>query len=117
MKAPGCFTYTHFLISTATNTSYEESLAALLPCFWVYREVGKHIYKNATANNPYQKWIDTYSGEEFEKVVENAIELTNRVAETTNQKKRSLMHESFIISTRLEWVFWDSAYRLETWKP
>ena len=34
-KAPGCFTYTHFLISTATNSSYEESLAALLPCFWI----------------------------------------------------------------------------------
>ncbi len=36
-KAPGCFTYTHFLISSATNASYEESLAALLPCFGFIR--------------------------------------------------------------------------------
>jgi thiaminase (transcriptional activator TenA) len=115
-KAPGCFAYTNFLISKATNSNYEESLAALLPCFWIYREVGKHIYKNVTPNNPYQKWIDTYSGEEFAKVVEDAICLTNRVAEETNQKQLSIMKESFIMSTRLEWIFWDSAYRLECWK-
>ena len=116
-KAPGCFAYTNFLITKATNSSYEESLAALLPCFWIYREVGKHIYKNVAPNNPYQKWIDTYSGKEFEKVVEDAICLTNRVAEEINQKQLSIMKESFIMSTRLECVFWDSVYRLKCWKP
>jgi thiaminase/transcriptional activator TenA len=116
-KAPGCFTYTHFLISSATRASYEESLAALLPCFWIYQEVGKHIHKNSVADNPYQKWIDTYSGEEFQEVVQNAIDLTDRVAKDASDKQIKKMQEAFTTSTRLEWMFWDSAYRMENWQP
>lgn len=115
-KAPGCFTYTHFLISTATNASYEESIAALLPCFWIYQAVGQHIHNNAITDNPYQKWIDTYAGESFKEVVQSAIQLTDRVAEDLNEKQLKKMMEAFVLSTKLEWMFWDSAYRMETWQ-
>ena len=116
-KAPSCFTYTNFLISKAIHGSYEESLAALLPCFWIYQEVGLDIHKNAASQNPYQKWIDIYSGEDFQGVVKNAIELTDRVAKDASRKQLQQMKETFIASTRLEWMFWDSAYRMENWKP
>jgi thiaminase (transcriptional activator TenA) len=114
-KAPGCFTYTNFLISSATNASYEESLAALLPCFWIYQEVGLHIHRNSAENNPYQKWIDMYSGVEFQEVARKAIDLTDRAAEYVNGRQLEKMHEAFITSTRLELIFWDSAYRMENW--
>ena len=116
-KAPGCFTYTNFLISITTHGSYEESLAALLPCFWIYQEVGLHIHGNSVAKNPYQKWIDMYSGEEFQSVVKNAIGLTDRIAKDVNDKQLQKMKEAFIKSTQLEWLFWDSAYRMENWQP
>ncbi len=114
-RAPGCFTYTNFLISTATHKSYEEALAALLPCFWIYREVGMHIHSNAAPDNPYQKWIDMYSGEEFQQIVQNAIDLTDRVAKGANSQQLQQMQDAFVTSTRLEWIFWDSAYRMEQW--
>jgi len=85
----------------------------LLPCFWIYQEVGLHIHKNSAAENPYQKWIDTYSGVEFQDVVKNAIDLTDRVAKNANNKQLQKMEEAFITSTRLEWMFWDSAYQME----
>ena len=116
-QAPACFSYTHFLISTATHASYEETLGALLPCFWIYREVGMHIHKNAAKNNPYQKWIDTYSGEEFQAIVQNAIDQTDRVAKRASAQLNDRMHEAFVKSTRLEWMFWNSAYQMEQWKP
>ena len=115
--APGCFTYTHFLMATATHASYEEALAALLPCFWIYREVGMHIHRHAAQDNPYQKWIDTYSGEEFQQIVQNAIDLTDRVAKGVHPEQTRRMHAAFVHSTRLEWMFWDSAYHMEAWKP
>ena len=115
-KALGCFTYTNFLISIAEHGRYEESLAALLPCFWIYQEVGLHIHKNSAPENPYQKWIDMYSGEEFQSVVKNAIALTDRIAKDVNDKQLQKMKEAFITSTRLEWLFWDSAYRMENWQ-
>ncbi len=114
-KAPGCFAYTNFLISTCTHNSYEEGIAALLPCFWIYREVGLHIHSQASLNNPYQKWIETYSGEEFSKIVDDAIDLADRVAETASPACREKMLDAFLLSTRMEWMFWDSAYRIEPW--
>ena len=58
-----------------------------------------------------------YSGEEFHDVVKNAIDLTDRVAKDANNKQLQQMKEAFITSTRLEWMFWDSAYRMENWQP
>ena len=115
-KSPVCFTYTNFLILNATHCSYEVSVAALLPCFWIYQNVGLHIHKNAASQNHYQKWIDMYSGEEFQEVVKNAIDLTDRVSKDANDKQRQQMEEAFVTSTRLEWMFWDSAYRMEKWQ-
>ena len=57
--------YTSFLINTAHTESVEVAAAAILPCFWIYNEIGKYIKENAvTKNNPYKKWIDTYADEE-----------------------------------------------------
>ncbi|MFP4134019.1 MAG: TenA family protein [Halothece sp.] len=75
-KAPGCFSYTNFLLATAAFQPSEEAIAALLPCFWIYQEVGLYIAKNAVSNHPYQKWIDLYSGQDFAKAVESAIAIT-----------------------------------------
>ncbi|CAI2718279.1 thiaminase II [Nitrospina watsonii] len=116
-REPGCFTYTKFLLSTASHDSYEVGIAALLPCFWIYREVGLHIHKHAKPGNTYQKWIDMYSSPEFSAVVDQAIDLTDRVADGVSAATRLEMQEAFIKSTQLEWMFWDSAYRLRTWSP
>lgn len=114
-KAPACFAYTHFLLSTAAHESYAVSSAALLPCFWIYREVGLHIHERAVQPNRYQDWIDTYAGEEFSATVDRAIELTERAAEAAGEDERERMRRVFIESAQLEWMFWDSAYRLEAW--
>ena len=103
-------------MNVVNHRSYEEGLAALLPCFWIYREVGIHIHKNSADNNPYQKWIDTYSGEEFAKIVQDMIDLTDRSADIASPEIRKLMLQAFVHSTNLEWMFWDGAYNLETWE-
>jgi len=114
-KAPGCLTYTNFLLTTAALQSHEEAIAAVLPCFWIYQEVGRYIAQHAVSNHPYQQWIDLYSGEDFAKAVASAIAIADEVAEATTPAMRERMASAFIISSRLEWVFWDSAYRKEQW--
>ncbi len=116
-QAPGCFAYTNYLVATAAHRSFEEAVAALLPCFWIYREVGMHIVGKSAPENPYQLWIDTYAGEEFAQAVKRAIEITEEVAADATDKGRKRMSEAFVLSSRLEWIFWDSAYRMEAWKP
>ena len=116
-QAPGCFAYTNYLIATASHRSFEEAVAALLPCFWIYREVGMHIVGQSVPDNPYQLWVDTYAGEAFGAAVERAIEITEEVGSGATEEGRERMTEAFVLSSRLEWMFWDSAYRMEPWKP
>jgi thiaminase/transcriptional activator TenA len=116
-RSPACLAYTHYLLATASLGSFEEAVSALLPCFWIYREVGLTIVKASGAGNPYQLWIDTYAGEEFAEAVRRAIQATDQVAMATTGDERRRMAEAFTLSSRLEWMFWDSAYRREVWKP
>ncbi len=117
-KAPACFAYTHFLLATATLGGQAEAIAALLPCFWIYREVGLRIYKQAhLATNPYARWVETYAGDQFGDAVAKAIAVCEDVAAGASEAERRRMQRAFDRSTRLEWQFWDSAYRLEQWPP
>jgi len=90
-------------------------LGALLPCFWIYAEVGRDIHARARPNNPYQAWIDTYAGEEFHIAVRAMIAATDEAAELASPSARERMHAAFRRAAQLEWMFWDSAYRLEDW--
>jgi thiaminase (transcriptional activator TenA) len=114
-KSPACFSYTNFLLSAASNEDYPVAVAALLPCFWIYREVGHHILRSAAGNNAYQDWIDTYAGEEFSESVNKMIEITDHTAHRSSGYQRDKMKRAFVYSTKLEWMFWDSAYKKEEW--
>ena len=117
VKSPACFAYTNFLLATASLRSYEEAIAAVLPCFWVYREIGLAIHARSVSGNPYQKWIDTYAGDEFGEATETAIEALEETITSATPTTQRRMEEAFVYSTRLEWLFWDSAYTMEPWKP
>lgn len=113
--SPSCFAYTHYLLATSTFESYEVAVAALLPCFWIYKKVGDFIYKNQVSPNPYQKWISTYSGEAFAKSVQKALDTCDRAALQASESTRLQMTEAYIMASKLEFMFWDSAYKLEKW--
>ena len=113
--SPTCAHYTHYLLALAHNVPYGVAVAALLPCFWIYWEVGKHLLGTARPDNPYQTWIDTYADEAFAEGVRNVIAITDRVAEAANPAVRDQMFGAFERAAQLEWMFWDSAYRLERW--
>ena len=113
--SPACHHYVSYLLATAWAEPYEVLLGALLPCFWIYAEVGRDIHARAAANNPYRAWIDTYAGEEFHDAVRRVIEATDVIAQEASPALQARMHAAFARATQLEWMFWDSAYRLERW--
>jgi thiaminase/transcriptional activator TenA len=112
---PVCEHYVSYLISTAATEDFPTIIAALLPCFWIYMEVGKSIHGMATPDNPYQAWIDTYAGEEFEMAVRKMISLTDQLADAASAQTRAGMQAAFAKCTLLEWMFWDSAYHERAW--
>lgn len=115
--SPTCLNYTNFLIATAYQFNFATAVAAVLPCFWIYLEVGKHIYQQANnKTNPYQKWIDTYVDADFEASVNYVIQIADKEAEQASIKELELMEQVFYRASQFEWMFWDSAYQLEQWK-
>ena len=116
-KTPACAHYVDFLLRLAAWEPYELQLAGLLPCFWIYWEVGMEVRRRQVTPNPYQAWIDTYAGEEYGQVVRRWIEWTDRRAAEASGPLRTRMFEEFGTASRLEWRFWDSAYREEVWIP
>ena len=115
-KSPTCMLYTNFLLAQTAYEDYATGMAALLPCFWIYREVGNYIFQNAQGGNPYQAWIDTYAGEEFSELVDKALAITDEIADYAAFEARNKMSDAYIYSAKLEWMFWDSAYKLEQWQ-
>lgn len=114
---PTCHHYIHFLKSTFAFDSIEVAMAAILPCFWIYKKVGDEILKNQTENNnPYNKWIETYSGEEFADGVTKAINYVDSIAEKTTTTVRTQMLEAFKKASELEFLFWNAAYNTIKWK-
>ena len=113
--SPACFGYTNFLLATAVTGGYAELTAAVLPCFWFYWEVGKHIAGIARGDNAYQAWIDTYADPGFGEAVATAIALCDRAAESASAGETQAMLRAFKRAAQYEWMFWDSAYRREAW--
>jgi thiaminase/transcriptional activator TenA len=113
--SPACHHYVSYLIATAYAEPYEVLLGALLPCFWIYAEVGRDIHSRAAPDNPYRAWIDTYAGEDFHEAVRKVIAATDEAAGDASSSLRARMHAAFTRATQLEWMFWDSAFRLEAW--
>ena len=115
--SPACELYTSYLARKVNHETVEVGVAAVLPCFTIYKEVGDYIVANQKnkGSNRYQTWIDTYASEEFEAAVNQAIAITNNYAGSANDKTLRLMEEAFLKTSKLEYMFWDSAYKQEEW--
>lgn len=116
--SPTCELYTSYLTRMVHNETASVGIAAVLPCFTIYKEVGDFLLAKQSSlakENPYQNWIDTYGGEDFADSVNKAVEIANRHAETADNETLELMNDAFLKSSKLEWMFWDSAYQREQW--
>lgn len=143
--SPTCLLYTSVLDAQAL-APVEVEAAAVLPCFVVYQRVGQWIHARAEGNgstagdstnpgaaandnapagpktgmplseNPYRAWIETYADPAFAVSTEQAVAICDELAAAAGEETRQRMTELFVRCTRMEWMFWESAWNLETWK-
>ena len=113
--SPDCLAYTSFLLANAYHEPWEVLVAALLPCFWIYWDVGSAIASRADSANPYRAWIDTYADEGFGEAVRTVIGITDRAAAATSPAIQARMLTAFVRSSQYEWLFWDGAYQQRGW--
>ncbi len=113
--APTTLAYTSYLLSTAHGGSYAAGVGAVLPCYWIYWEIGKELRRQGSCDPRYQRWIDAYGAVEYGEVVSAVIDEADLVAPALSSDERALMRGHFRTTSRYEWMFWDMGYRRESW--
>jgi thiaminase/transcriptional activator TenA len=113
--APTNLAYTSYLLATAYEGSFAEALGAVLPCYWIYWEVGKALIARGSPHPLYRRWIETYGGEEFAAIVGDVLALTERIGGELGPAERRTMTAHFVTTSRYEWLFWEAALKMEVW--
>jgi thiaminase (transcriptional activator TenA) len=113
--APTNLAYTSYLLAVAHGAPFHEGLAALLPCYWIYWEVGKALERARSPDPLYARWIGTYAADEFGSLVKAVLEVTNETAASLTAPQQDTMRRHFVTTSRYEWMFWDMGWRREVW--
>jgi thiaminase (transcriptional activator TenA) len=113
--APTAYNYTSHLYRVADSGSLGEIIAAILPCYWIYHEIGER-FEGAEPKEPiYQEWIAAYGGEWFGQLVQEQISRLDNIAENASHTERKKMTQYFLLSCQYEYLFWEMAFILEKW--
>jgi thiaminase/transcriptional activator TenA len=74
------------------------------------------MVQNSVQRPPeYDAWIDMYGGDDFEKTVNDYIAMVDRACETAPVEEFEAMKKHFLMSSRLEHMFWDQALTVMKW--
>ncbi len=114
-RTPTTQAYTRHLLAVAREGTLGEIVAAVLPCYWIYWEVGRHLATCQPTAPIYREWIKAYGSEIFAELVRQQLNLVDRLGARAPAHEARRMTEHFILSSRYEYLFWDDAYRLVSW--
>jgi thiaminase (transcriptional activator TenA) len=113
--APTNLAYTSYLLATVRGGSYAEGVGAVLPCYWIYAEVGRELARRGSPDSRYRRWIATYGGDEFGAVAADVIAELDRVSPGLSDDERARVARHFRTTSRYEWMFWQMGYVKESW--
>lgn len=115
--SPTCTAYTSYLFSLTAADCYPALVAGLLPCLWIYEDVGHRLMERVgdLTGHPYADWIGSYANPNFTAATEQARAILDRVAADASDGDRKRMRLAFTTASRYEWLFWDAAWRRQTW--
>ncbi|WP_423181582.1 bifunctional hydroxymethylpyrimidine kinase/phosphomethylpyrimidine kinase [Arthrobacter sp. NyZ413] len=105
--------YVDHLVAASASGSYAVLVAAILPCYWLYAEVGRQLHdgyleSGAPAGHPYADWLRTYADEAFAEATRTAIGIIDVAAGAASPAEREAMLEAFSRSCRYETAFFDA---------
>ena len=94
-----------------------EVIVVALPCAWIYCVVGQHLLRKGPPprTHPYRDWLMLYASPEFAEVQRWMRKKVDQWARTAGKEENRRMEDSFVISSRYEWMFWEMAWNEEQW--
>ena len=109
--SPVTLAYTNFLVATAVVEPYVCGVAGVLPCFWLYAEIGLELTRANHDAHPFKAWLDTYADEEFLSGAREAIQRTEAAFEAASEAEREAATSAYLNAAVYEREFFDQADR------
>jgi thiaminase (transcriptional activator TenA) len=113
--APTNLAYTSYLLATVRGGSYAEAVGVVLPCYWIYAEVGRELQRRGSPDPRYRRWIATYGAAEYQAVARDVINELDRVSGGLSGEEAAGVRRHFRTTSRYEWMFWEMGYAMESW--
>lgn len=115
--SPTTRAYSAMLQTAAAYEPYPVGVAAVLPCYWVYADVGHRLAAAASTieDHPFGQWVAAYDDPEFQESTRTAIAIMDAAAEGASEEIRRAMLDVFVAATWYEEQFWARSYDLERW--
>ncbi len=114
-SGPVTTAYMSYLLAVCGTGSYAEAVATVLPCYWIYREVGRVLRAASSPDPLYARWIETYGSPEFDAIVHDVLAVADRLGDDLGVAESARCERHFRATARYEWMFWDAAYRRLDW--
>lgn len=112
---PTNLAYVNHLWRSALLEEFPVGVAAVTPCYWIYLEVGRYLEaKSPPPNELYRRWITTYSSREYAKYVARVLNVMDELLSTSSELVQAKAARAFRLSSVYEYMFWDAAYRMES---
>lgn len=102
--------YLSHLLAQCAGGDYATLIAALLPCFWLYHDIGTRLLSRSHDAHPYRSWIETYAEESIAVSTETAVGFVMDAAAHADKATRDTMREAFIRSAEHELAFFAAPY-------
>ena len=113
--APTNLLYTSYLLRIVYERPFPEVLGCFLPCYWIYWEVGKELEKRGSPKELFRRWIQAYSSEQYGSVVRQVLEVMDQVAQGAGEGDLKRIRNHFIMTSKLEYLFWDMGFQKQAW--
>lgn len=113
--APTAYAYTSHMYRAALSGSLAQIVASMLPCYWLYADIGLKNKDAKPGEKIYENWLQTYASDWFQESTQEMIDLTDELASQASESEKEKIKEQFIIAKEYELAFWEMSYTFETW--
>ena len=111
-RSSACAAYVAFLLHTAGAGGGAVLAAAVLPCFWIFSDLGRRWEGIDLTGHPYADWIDTYRDPRFADATAQARAIVDEWAAGSPPAVQALMREAFRSACGYERRLFDDAWAI-----
>ena len=107
--------YSRYVLESGYSGDFLDLITPLIPCVIGYAEIGNNLKNYKPSNQMYKSWIQTYSGEEYQKISKSVGRLfdsavLNRLGKSYYRtRKWKSIQKKFKTAVLLEIDFWEMA--------